>query len=470
MMLSGNNGILTRAGEAKESTERAKEEEAANLSFTTVQMDLAQGKTVDTVTFQSIVDGNFGSGNATGTIGGNSYIITVKRTGINYQMDSSGNVVELTELPIDFAPGVLEGNGTTNDPYVINSIEDLVAVSYNVNTGNDLYEGKVLSLGRDLNFQEDASYANANAKYKYTSSGCIPDANSTTTIKELMIKTTGNGFTPIGFSNTSFKGTFDGKGKYLTNLYIKVSGLNGLFGIISTNITIKDLNLNKCNIKGDQYTGGIAALNMAANLSISGCTVNGNIESQQSIAGGIVGFSNGQLLNISHCSTSGNLTGKKTSGGIVGMGGKVNVLDCHNDAIIISKEAPAGGIIGQGNGTIEVCYNTGKINSLQAYNGIGGIAGTMDADSNVFDCNNTGNIGEETSGMNSGGIVGYGSDKKIKIINCCNSGKILSKNNSGGIIGGNTKASIKNCYNFGVVICASSPAGGIIGIRKQYCG
>ena len=131
-MLSGDNSILQKAIDAKERTSTAQEEEAAKVSFTTLQLDLVQGKSVDTTAFQSIVDGNFGSGNATGTIGGNSYIITVKRTGINYQMDSNGNISELAEIPIDFAPGILEQSGNT---YTINSIEDLVAFSYNVNSG-----------------------------------------------------------------------------------------------------------------------------------------------------------------------------------------------------------------------------------------------------------------------------------------------------------------------------------------------
>ena len=210
-MLSGDNSILQKAIDAKERTSTAQEEEAAKLSFTTIQMDLVQGKSVDTTAFQSIVDGNFGSGNATGTIGGNSYIITVKRTGINYQMDSNGNISELAEIPIDFAPGILEQSGNT---YTINSIEDLVAFSYNVNSGTELYEGKIVTLGRDLDFQNDKSYVDASAKYKKDDNGYTPDTTSTTTIKRFMTNTEGEGFVAIGnqgFSGNKFAGIFDGK-------------------------------------------------------------------------------------------------------------------------------------------------------------------------------------------------------------------------------------------------------------------
>ena len=132
-MLTGDNSILKRAAEAKERTEIAQEKELANLTFTTVEMELAQGKKVDDAVFQTMVDNNFNKGNAEGIVNENSYIISVKKTGNVYNMDADGNISELDKVPIDFKPGVLEGKGTVEEPYVINSIEDLVAFSYNVN-------------------------------------------------------------------------------------------------------------------------------------------------------------------------------------------------------------------------------------------------------------------------------------------------------------------------------------------------
>ena len=434
-MLAGDNGLLKKVAEAKEITEIAQEEENAKLTFTTLQMNLTQGKTIDTAEFQKIIDGNFGRDKATGTIGGNTYIITVARTGINYQMDSNGKINQIDELPLDMNPGVLEGKGTQDDPYVINSIEDLVALSYAVNTGDNLYDGSLVTLARDLDFKDDNSYANANAKYKYVENkGCIPDESSTITIKELMINTEGKGFTPIGyFTSNVFKGNFNGKGKSLNNMF--ANGVyGGLFGNITTNVEIKNLKLTNCNIKGQAPTGGIVGLSDGT-LNISGCLVSGNIEGSNNI-GGIIGQNNGTL----------------------------DILLCSNNAIVTSSSANAGGIIGSGSGNIEMCYNTGKITSSSTNGtyGVGGIIGGTFSDTNIYNCYNTGDIGTETSDPLSGGIVGKGNNK-VKIINFYNNGIIASKNPAGGIIGScGSGSSIVNCYNFNSVISKNSLAGGII--------
>ena len=318
-LVLGNNGIITKSKDAKEKTLSSREEESAKLTFTEVQMELAQGNNVNSDNFQTMIDNSFGAGNATGAVGGEIYIITVNSTGNNYSMDSSGNISTLEELPIDLNPGILEGSGTTSDPYVINSIEDLVALSYDVNTGANLYEGKLVTLGRDLDFNEDSSYANANAKYKYVGGpGCTPDSTSETTIKNLMTNTEGKGFTPIGFAggDNVFKGNFDGKSKSLTNLYIKGIALNGLFGRISTNITIKNIKLVSCNIKGTANTGGI--IGSGSNTTIDNCYNIGKIISNSVPAGGIAGTS----ATITNSYSTGEVSGgsQYITGYIIGQG------------------------------------------------------------------------------------------------------------------------------------------------------
>ena len=438
-MLTGDNSILKRAVDAKERTERAQEEENVNLAFTATQMDLSQGKYVNSEKFQLIVDSFFGTGNATGNVGGNSYIITVKKSGKNYKMDSSGNISQLDELPLDMNPGVLEGKGTQDEPYVINSIEDLVAVSYNVNTGANLYEGKLITLGRDLDFQDNNSYANADAKYKYVDGpGCTPDSSSEKTIKNLMTDTSGKGFTPIGYraNENVFKGNFSGNGKSLSNLYINGTYYSGLFGFISSKVNISSLKLINCNVKSSAPTGAIIGGN-SGDLTIKYCSIKSGINCGN-ITGGIIGESNGTL----------------------------EILSCSNNATITSSLAHAGGIIGSGSGNIDMCYNTGKITSSStrgSNDGVGGIIGNIVSDTNIYNCYNTGDIGAETSDPLSGGIAGYGNGKKVKTINCYNNGIIASKNPAGGIIGAcGSGSSIVNCYNFNSVTSKNSLAAGII--------
>lgn len=426
-LLSGDNGILQRTAEAKEKTVVAQEEESAKLTFTEVQMELAQGKSVDSEQFQKMIDGNYGTGNATGTIGDSSYIITVKRTGINYQMDSNGNIDKLTELPIDFAPGKLEQSGNT---YTINSIEDLVAFAYNVNSGEELYENKLVILGRNLDFKGHSdSYVNEDKKYKHENLLCVPDENSSTSIRDLMTNENETGFIPVGgfFRGKRFKGTFDGKGKEISNMF-SAAPYGGLFGQIDDEVKISNLNLTNCNIK---CSGGSA--------------------------GGIVGACSG-TLTIENCSINGRITSGSVAGGIVGQQstGEVDLLNCTNTASITST----GGIIGIGIGKIYNCKNLGSINSI-AY--IGGIAGSI-SNSTICNCYNTSDI----EGKNAtGGIAG--TCNNVHIINCCNEGVISTTcGNCGGIIGQlNGTGEISKCYNFKNVT-GSSCTGGIVGQSQTY--
>lgn len=61
------------------------------------------------------------------------------------------------EQVTDAKPGVLEGTGTEADPYVINSIEDLVFFAYDITSGNT-YTGKYVNLGISLDFNSTKSY------------------------------------------------------------------------------------------------------------------------------------------------------------------------------------------------------------------------------------------------------------------------------------------------------------------------
>ena len=109
--LTGDNGILAQAAKAKEETEKAKTNE---------QTDLAKMEDL-----------------------------------INESVNGS-EVEQVT----DTAPGVLERNDTETNTYTINSIEDLVFFSYDVNNGNT-YEGQTIKLGLSLDFDSSKSYVDA---------------------------------------------------------------------------------------------------------------------------------------------------------------------------------------------------------------------------------------------------------------------------------------------------------------------
>ncbi len=442
---------MVKAGQAKERSVTSQEEEYVKLTFTEVQMELSQGNTVDSTAFQKMIDGNFGSGNATGTIGGGNYIITITRNGTNYKMGSSGKIETLDELPIDFEPGVLEKSGNI---YTINSIEDLVAFSYNVNSGAELYEGKTVTLGRDLDFQDDNSYVDANSKYKKDENGYTPDSTSATTIKSFMTNKEGEGFIIIGnkgINEGSFKGNFDGKEKTLYNLYINASSSAGLFGYIESEIEICNISLKLCDIKGNAYTGGMIAFCNKKTV-INNVYVNGKIESTRAVAGGIIGHTNTDI-EITDSSNDASVKAPSGAGGITfgtsNSTANVIILNCHNTGKIEATVNQAGGIAGTDVKEIINCYNTGDVISKSVAGGISA-TGTV-----IANCYNKGII--ESTESQAGGING---NLARTITNCYNDGEVKGKFQAGGISGSN--ATITYCYNSGNIVTSSAyPAGGI---------
>ena len=182
----------------------------------------------------------------------------------------------------DDSPGSLDGDGSDQNPYRVSSIEDLVAFSQDVNSGNN-YSGKNIILDVDLNFESDNSYINPNT----TEFGDINGDGTISTIKQEV--TTGNGFVPIGTIGSSptdgnmFSGIFDGQNHSIENYNINVSHIpqgGALALFLSNNGTIKNLNINSMDISStssindDVYITSLCFLN---NGTIENCSVTGDI-------------------------------------------------------------------------------------------------------------------------------------------------------------------------------------------------
>lgn len=136
-----------------------------------------------------------------------NYIITVEQTetSIKYSIDYYKEIIDQT-------PGELEGEGTEELPYLIQSIEDLVAFS-EISADYDFYTNKIyVSLDTDLDFNLNESYVNPSTQE-------FGDINGNNIIEPLKIElTTGKGFKAIG--RFGFKGEFNGNNHSISNLYI----------------------------------------------------------------------------------------------------------------------------------------------------------------------------------------------------------------------------------------------------------
>ena len=427
-MLTGENGILTQAQNAKNKTEEAARKE---------EQDLAELEAIIT---------------------GKDVVIT----------------------PVhDDNPGELEQEGS--DTFVINSIEDLVFFSYDVTNGND-YSGKTVKLRTNLDFNSDKSYVDPNrtdfSKYGYNGP-----------LKQSL--TSGTGFSPIGSQDgtNGFYGTFDGNNNAICSLYIYIKSNDanaknaGLF--LTTYGEIKNLGLVDVDITAQlSHVGG---LTVNSYNDIYNCYVTGNINvtgySWINVGGlcGIVSTNdNLESVNIENCYNLANINitnieeenkeSNTVSGGIVGQieGKSVNMNKCFNKGNIEVNGGNyaiyIGGISGSAtkcdSTNVKNCYNIGKIqakNNSEERSYIGGILGTL-GKGNLSYCYNSGEIIVDIGNAAIGGVMAVQFNNSITE-NVYNFGKIIyQKDNSnlsiGGIIAftdGGNNIEINYAYNLGLI-------------------
>ena len=232
---------------------------------------------------------------------------------------------------------LFEGSGTADDPYVIDTAGTLQAFAQMVNNGSD-FEDKFIALADDIDLLEEGV--------------CGADIGS---------------WTPIG-KDKAFKGTFDGKGHKILNLYIDDGSEDnaGLFGI--NNGTIKDLTVTG-TVTGGRYAGGIVGtnkLNGKIESCSNACDVTGSSE-----VGGIAGFNEGGAID--NCYNTGDITGDSKVGGVSGYNDRGTIENSYSIGDI-NGSTEAGGIAGSNHyGTVENCYYLDSTADV-------GIGGEEDAD------------------------------------------------------------------------------------------
>ena len=491
MMLTGQNGILNRASEARDMTGTAQEEEQVKLlamEVTTQTFNIHDNLTQDIL--DKAIKNQFGKDGGEGEIISDGYNVTVKKTGNVYQIKDGvvEKVPNKEDLKVDEHPGELEKVG--EHTWQINSIEDLVALSYEVGSGQNSYEGETVELGRDLWFTgEFNSYRNEDAIYVEDQYGYKPETESKkgyTTIKQYMIEN--SGFIGIGQGDNSYKGSFDGKGNALYNAKFSTrTGTCGVFGNIRAEQDIEFKNFTlESGISGIDYAqnyGIIGKLDGNGNIKIS--YVKNKFKKSTSVIydGGIIGNVKSSVkLNVNNCHNTTVLDGN-SQGGIIGnVEGdniEIKIENSTNDESEAKKEkgSKTGGMIGTANGKISIDINNCTNNFLveREMGFLGGMVGYIEGDSQlvVNNCNNNGEI--TTTLGNVGGIVGSISNTDLKINNCNNFSNItITYRNSpgaGGMIGNSDNASsisINKCINKGK-INGYSDAGGIIGYIGSGC-
>ena len=406
-MLTGQNGILTQAQNAKQATENAAIKEENDL----LEINDYLTNSLDTINVKQVTDDN---------------------------------------------PGILEQDTVDNNTYIINSIEDLVAFSYNVRNGNE-YEGKTIRLGSDLDFNSTKSYVEP-YRTDYTQYGYNGK------LKECLLDT---GWIPIGdtvnITQNNFKGTFDGNNKNIYHLLINQNVTIGMsfIGLFANNMgNIENLNLkNIVSLSSGRngiyyFIGGISGNNQG---NIINCTTTGDFQTQGNYAlvSGISARNEGTIELSTNYS---KISGKSMYIAGISAQNLAQIKKCANFGEINSQEFGRyiGGIAGltmDDNSSIQASFNNGNINvnkSESDVSYIGGIAGQ--SMSNISNCYNNCTISSTIENFDSyiGGICGL---LNSSIQNCYSHGKIVANSNNtiklslGGIIGAFSNGDIKNVYN-----------------------
>jgi hypothetical protein len=315
----------------------------------------------------------------------------------------------------------LDGLGTQQDPWLIQSLEDFNDFAADAN-----YWDGWTRLETDVNL----------AGLTYTTAVIAPDTDNSN----------------HSFDGTFFDGSFDGNGKRIFNLTIQ-GGANdylGLFGCIIGG-QVSNLGLEGCNISGDDYVGGLMGENYYGGIILN-CYSIGSVSGDDYV-GGLVG-GNSSIYLIGYCHSSGSVIGHEYVGGLVGINSS-GVLNCCSGSYV-DGITYVGGLVGENSGGVYNCSSTGDVNGLDG--DIGGLVGINYR--TVSYCYSTGNV-SGTAWSCVGGLVGVNGHRFLYlegVITSCYSTGNVNGFYVGGLVGVNGAVGfinipgyINNSYSTGTV-------------------
>lgn len=270
-----------------------------------------------------------------GTFDGQGHSVTLKRTAskerslagngfFNY-LDPNAQIVNLTlhvvtEGAEDF-PYVShwDENSTQNEYFEVTSAKGLETFRDQVN-GGETFAKQTVKLGKDIDLK---SFSN---------------------------------WEPIGTSENSFQGTFDGDGHIISNLTCTSEGdYVGLFGY-SSKATFKDLTIDGATLHGTGYIGALLGGSFPSgridNVAVSNVTATGNHYIGGIVGAGYITVENCKAHNIDITATP-NLVGDNAYDNgdkIGGIAGQIREYDtihnCKVDGVKLYGYRDMGGIAG----------------------------------------------------------------------------------------------------------------------------
>lgn len=330
----------------------------------------------------------------------------------------------------------LTGNGSQNDPFLIQTLSDFDEFSDENNAGTLWTDGVYIRLDAEIDLAERT----------YLQAVIAPDTPDT---------------------EWQFRGVFDGNNHRIANLTIDTlsdsdednddAGYLGLFGRIEgENAEVENLILDTAVIKGGEYSGNVGGIcGYNGSGTISNCTVTASIDGRNS--GGVCGYNS--YGTISNCSVTATIYSRMITGSVCGTNNYGDIYDCHAAGSVSCKYNAyyVSGLCGYNSGgTIRRCSTSTTVSGGQNYTG--GLCGFNYNDGLIRDCFAAGDI----SGYdNVGGLCGNNAMGSIADSYCTGDINPLDYSwNIGGFCGSNS-GFISNCYSIGLVVP---------GIESRYYG
>ena len=243
----------------------------------------------------------------------------------------------------------------------------------------------------------------------------------------------GKGWQPIGFytpygpvAYEGFRGTFDGQGYEIRDMYINRSDEYrvGLFGETEGAI-IRNIGLVNVTAIGDECVGGLMGINHG---TVSNCYCSGKVYANK-LVGGLLGSNQDNVTNSYAISS---VAGVDYVGGLLGhtRGSVINSYSISN----VTGVDYVGGLVGGNRGTVSNSHSGGNVTGSDS---VGGLVGwnyyytMIDSNGIVLDSYS---ICSVTGYSNVGGLVGA-NDGTVK--KSYSSGSVMGDMVVGGLVGVN---------------------------------
>ena len=293
---------------------------------------------------------------------------------------------------------------TADNPYIINSAEDLAGLSWLVYTKGQ--EDNPLVSGTDYS----GIYIFQGKYFKQT-----VDID----LSEYYWQPIGIYYTREGTTRQNyFSGSYDGGNHTVSGIFTPAGSSSaycyqGLFGYVSSSssnpVTIQNIGITNSFIQGYEHVGGVV---------------------------GYASFSSG-TITITNCYNTGSISGLHYVGGVAG--------EIHNET--------------SGSAIVKNCYNTGAVNATG--NNVGGVVGRVyltESSLVISNSYNTASISSpvtDTAGtdinIRIGGIIGEsypsGPNSSVRVVNSFSTGVITGRSMVGGAIGVNIGSGTHNISN-----------------------